>query len=109
MEIENGEEQRSQFSMSRRATTQLVLELLSALEKLPPEESDTLDEQPLFQGYPEFQTGTTESGAILFGLRLRPFPTMHFLFNDEHALQLAREITEIASTPKNMRYQRTKH
>jgi hypothetical protein len=109
MEIEDDKEQRSQISMSRRAATQLALELLSALEKLPPEENDTLDEQPVFQGYPECQTGITESGAILVGLRLRPLPTMHFLLDDEAASKLAREITEIAATPKNMRYQSRKH
>jgi hypothetical protein len=65
-------------------------------------------ERPLLQGRPSFQVAIDhESGDALVGFRFHPL-ALQFLFDDELASKLARELSEVIATPRPARLQRTK-
>jgi hypothetical protein len=109
IEDENGGQ--AQFRLDRRSATELILRALQELENLPPLEGELFREaeRPLLQGRPSFQLGVGDSGDVAVAFRLDPFATVQFMFDDELALRLAREITEITSVPRGMRYQPNKN
>jgi len=109
--IEDESGARVHFRLRRQSTSELILRALQELANTPPLEGELLraEQPPILQGHPAFQTGITESGDVLVAFFVHPLPTMHFLFDDEPASRLARELSEIIATPRNMRFQKMKH
>ena len=114
-EIEFGIEDESgaqaYFRLGRQSTSELIFRALQELASLPQVEGELFqtEQPPFLRGRPAFQIGIAESGDALVSFCLRPFATMHFLFKDEPASKLARELSEIIATPRNMRSQKMKH
>jgi hypothetical protein len=84
---------------------------LQELARLPQPEGELLQdpERPLLLGRPSFQVAIDhQSGDALVGFRLPPLSNLHFLFEDEPALKLVRELSEVLVTPRPARVQRIK-
>ena len=108
IEDDNGEQ--SQFRLDRRLTTTLILLALQELARLPDLEGELLQEaeRPLLQGRPSVQVGIGESGDVLLEFRLDP-ATMQFLIDDEMAIAMVQQVSEIMATPRSVRYQPNKN
>jgi hypothetical protein len=112
-QIEDEQGERVRFRLDRRCTTALFVMGLEELGRLPQSQSkgELLQdpEPPLLQGRPSFQVAIDhQSGDALVGFRLPPLSPLHFLFEDELASKLVRELSEVLATPRPARVQRTK-
>ena len=95
--------------LDRHAATTILLKLAAAMNDVSPQEGDVLDQAPVLRGRPRFQTAILATGDAMVGFRLGGMPPVQFIFSDKMASMLARDLQEITSIPRNMRYQQKKH
>jgi len=82
---------------------------VTSLSELPLIEGELHEHEPFLQCRPSVQVGAAESGGVGIRVRCDPFPIFQFLFSDEIANKMIKEMSEMLSTPREMRYERHKH